>query len=157
MVATARYDSIYSPSEHDVDLARLSAPVLSQILGRHRKDASFDERIEFLDEQGKQVVLPTAALELLKNILVQMAQGNAITLVPVHAELTTQQAAEMLNMSRPFLVKLLEEGKIPFTKKGTHRRVLFSDVQKYKQQVDEERMKALDALADQAQELDMGY
>ncbi|MBC3767682.1 helix-turn-helix domain-containing protein [Neptunicella marina] len=157
MVATARYDSIYSPSEHDVDLARTSAPVLSQILGRHRKEASFDERVQFLDEKGEQVVLPAAALELLKNILVQMAQGNAITLVPVHAELTTQQAAEMLNMSRPFFVKLLESGEIPFSKKGTHRRVLFSDVQTYKQRIDEERMKALDALAAQAQELDMGY
>ena len=157
MVASARYESIYSPSEHDVDLARESAPVLSQILGRHRKEETFDERVQFLDEKGEQVVLPAAALELLKNILVQMAQGNAVTLVPVHAELTTQQAAEILNMSRPFFVKLLESGEIPFTKKGTHRRVLFSDVQAYKQKIDDERMKALDALTAQAQELDMGY
>lgn len=157
MVATARYDNIQSPSEHDVDLARTSAPILSQILGRHRKELTFDERVEFLDEKGEQVILPASALELLKNILVQMAQGNAVTLVPVHAELTTQQAADILNMSRPFLVKLLEKGEIPFTKKGTHRRVLFSDVQAYKQQVDSERMKALDALTAQAQELDMGY
>jgi len=157
MVATARYENIHSPSEHDVDLARTSAPILSQILGRHRKELAFDERVEFLDEKGEQVILPASALELLKNILVQMAQGNAVTLVPVHAELTTQQAAEILNMSRPFLVKLLEKGEIPFTKKGTHRRVLFSDVQAYKQQIDSERMKALDALTAQAQELDMGY
>jgi excisionase family DNA binding protein len=157
MVATARYDSIYTPSEHDVDLARTSAPVLSQVLGRYRKEETFDETVEFIDEQGEQVVLPAAALELLKNILVQVAQGNAIALVPVYAELTTQQAAEVLNMSRPFFVKLLEQGEIPFTKKGTHRRVLFSDVQTYKQRIDEERMKALDKLTVQAQELDMGY
>lgn len=157
MVATARYENIYNPSEHDVDLARTSAPILSQILDRHRKELAFDERVEFLDEEGEQVVLPASALELLKNILVQMAQGNAVTLVSVHAELTTQQAAEILNMSRPFLVKLLEKGEMPFTKKGTHRRILFSDVQAYKQQIDSERMKALDALTAQAQELDMGY
>jgi|TARA_R110000868_G_scaffold79908_2_gene227121 excisionase family DNA binding protein len=158
MVATARYENIYSPTEHDVDLARASASVLSQILGRHRKEEDFDERIGFLDEDGQQeMILPVSALELLKNILVQMAQGNAITLVPVHAELTTQQAAEILNMSRPFLVKLLENGDIPFSKKGTHRRVLFCDVQAYKQQVDNARMKALDELTAQAQELDMGY
>ncbi len=157
MVAVARYENIHSPSEHDVSLARTSAPILSQILGRHRKESTFDERVEFLDENGKQVVLPASALELLKNILVQMAQGNAVTLVPVHAELTTQQAAEILNMSRPFLVKLLEKGEIAFTKKGTHRRILFSDVQAYKQQIDNDRMKALDVLTAQAQELDIGY
>lgn len=148
---------IYSPSEHDRDLARESAPLLSQILGRHRKEQSFDERVEFLDEQGEQLLLPAGALELLKNILVQMAQGNAITLLPIHAELTTQQAADFLNVSRPYLVKLLESGKIPFTKKGTHRRVLFKDIQKYKADIDEKRMEALDKLAEQAQDLDMGY
>jgi predicted DNA-binding protein (UPF0251 family) len=60
--------------------------------------------------------LPSAVLELLKNVMVQMAQGNAITLVPIHAEMTTQQAADILNVSRPYLVKLLEKGDMPFSK-----------------------------------------
>ena len=157
MVATTRYESVVSPSDDDIDLARTSAPVLSQILGRHRGEQAFDETVEFVNEDGERIVLPATSLELLKNILVQMAQGNAITLVPIHAELTTQQAAEMLNMSRPFLVKLLESGEIPFNKKGTHRRILFSDVKEYKARIDGERMKALDELTAQAQELDMGY
>ncbi|MFT4926978.1 MAG: excisionase family DNA binding protein [Phenylobacterium sp.] len=158
-------DRIYSPTDHDVDLAKTCAPVLSQILGRHRAVPKLDERVHFLfdavdekdGERGDEVVLPAAALELLKNVMVQMAQGHSVTLVPIHAELTTQRAADILNVSRPHLVKLLEQGDIPFVKKGTHRRVLFSDVQAYKANIDEQRMKALDALTEQAQELDMGY
>ncbi|GAB3029260.1 helix-turn-helix domain-containing protein [Bowmanella dokdonensis] len=157
MASASQYGRIYSPSEHDVDLARASASVISQILGRHKKEAQFEERIQFKDEKGEEVVLPSAVLELLKSILVQMAQGNAVTLVPIHAELTTQQAADILNVSRPYLVKLLEEKEIPFSMKGTHRRVLFKDVQEYKARIDEQRLKVLDDLSEQAQELDMGY
>ena len=157
MISTKHYGNVFSPTEHDVDLAKIGAPILSQILGRHRKEVDFDERIEFVDEQGAQVVLPASALELLKSILVQMAQGNAMTLMPIHAELTTQQAADILNVSRPYLVKLLETGAIPFVKKGTHRRVLFKDIEMYKAKIDKQRMEALDELTAQAQALDMGY
>jgi excisionase family DNA binding protein len=157
MISAKQLDHIVSPSDHDVDLAKVGAPIISQILGRHRQEQDFDERIEFKDENGEQIVLPASALELLKNILVQMAQGNALTLMPIHAELTTQQAADILNVSRPYLVKLLEAGDIPFIKKGTHRRVLFKDIQAYKTQIDNKRLEALDELTAQAQELDMGY
>lgn len=157
MGRSAQGGFLYSPSEHDKLLAKEGAATISEIIGRHRKEKEFDERIQFLDEQGEQVKLPAGALELLKNILIQMARGNAITLVPIHAELTTQQAADILNVSRPYLVKLLESNEIPFTKKGTHRRVLFKDVQEYKARIDAERMKVLDLLTEEAQELDMGY
>lgn len=157
MMTTKHYDNVFSPSEHDINLAKVGAPILSQILGRHRQEHDFDERIEFMDEKGEQVILPASALELLKSILVQMAQGNAMTLIPIHAELTTQQAADILNVSRPYLVKLLEVGDIPFAKKGTHRRVLFQDIQTYKTKIDNQRMKALDELTAQARELNMGY
>ena len=78
-------------------------------------------------------------------------------MVPVHAELTTQEAADLLNVSRPHLVKLLEEGALPHHKTGRHRRVLFSDLMEYKQQRDAVSHKAMDELANLSEELGMGY
>ncbi|MGB0536664.1 helix-turn-helix domain-containing protein [Alloalcanivorax venustensis] len=103
------------------------------------------------------LVLPRHALELLRNILTEMAQGNSVTIMPVHAEVTTQEAANLLNVSRPHLVKLLEEGAIPFSRVGTHRRIRFQDVMEYRAARTAESEAALQALADQAQEHDMGY
>ena len=112
----------------------------------------FDDR-----KQAHQVELPTSALRLLVDILAELADGNAVKVVPVHAELTTQEAADLLNVSRPHLVKLLDEAVIPHTKTGRHRRVRFSDLVAYKDKRDEASRSAMDALAAQAQELRMGY
>ena len=103
------------------------------------------------------VSIPTSALRLLLDVLTEIGQGNAVSIIPIHAELTTQEAADVLNVSRPFLVQLLEKGDIPFHKIGTHRRVRYQDVIAYKERIDAERRKALDELAAQAQELGMGY
>jgi len=149
--------NIFNPSERDINLAKVGAPIISQILGRHRHDTNFDECITFVDEHSEQIVLPASVLELLKNVLVQMAQGNAMTLVPIHAQLTTQEAADILNVSRPYVVKLLETGQIPFSKKGSHRRILYKDLLVYTTKAEELQMTALDELTAQAQELDMGY
>lgn len=109
--------------------------------------------IQDADNISHQIELPTSSLTLLISILGELALGNAVQVVPVQAELTTQEAANILNVSRPHMVKLLEEGKLPFHKTGRHRRVLFYDLMKYKDQRENESNKAMQELADLSQEL----
>jgi len=106
---------------------------------------------------GEHVIIPTVAFRLLLTILEEMAKGNAITVVPIHVELTTQQAADLLGVSRPYLVKLLDEDKIRYHRVGTHRRVAFRDLMEYKRATREARRRTLAELTAQAQELEMGY
>lgn len=144
-----------APSEDDSRLAEESSRRLTKFLGKQRK--GFRLRVQADDEPEETIAIPTSAFRLLNDILAEMAKGNAVTLIPVHAELTTQQAADILNVSRPFLVRLVEEGRIPCRKVGTHRRIRFQDLLQYKRQIDRDRTKALEELAAQAQELNMGY
>lgn len=142
------------PSSDDQALARASSLLLAERLPKEGRI-----RLQLVDEgkAGEVVTLPATAAQLLQAILAQMAEGNAVTLAPHHAELTTQQAADLLNVSRPFLVKLLDQGEIPHRKVGTHRRVLLKDLLAYRQENEKQRLKALKKLAAQAQELDLGY
>ncbi|GAB3629652.1 excisionase (DNA binding domain) [Pandoraea terrae] len=117
------------------------------------------QSIQIFDDknQAHQVELPTSALRLLVDILAELADGNAVKVVPVHAELTTQEAADLLNVSRPHLVKLLEANASPYHKTGKHRRVRFADLMRFKAERDHTSEQAMEALAQQAQELGMGY
>lgn len=105
------------------------------------------------DGSEQDVVIPAGAFHLLVDILSQMAQGNAVTLIPIHAELTTQEAADILNVSRPFLVKLIDAGEIPCRKVGRHRRVRYDDLMRYQQRNDSQRRQVLDEMAAISQEL----
>lgn len=98
------------------------------------------------DQTGEAVVLPPPLFRLILDVLSHMARGNAITLVPVHAELTTQQAADLLGVSRPFLIKLLEKGELAHRKVGRHRRVRFMDLVEYRNKVGARRQESLDEL-----------
>lgn len=137
------------PSEDDVRLARVSSRALGPL-------AQHNLRVQ-IEGQTEPVELPAPAVRMLVDLLVEMAAGNAVTLIPVHAELTTQQAADILGVSRPFVVSQLEAGKLKFHKVGTHRRIHFLDVMAYKQRMTLERKHTLDELADQAQSLGLGY
>ncbi|WP_322573541.1 helix-turn-helix domain-containing protein [Pseudotabrizicola sp.] len=108
-------------------------------------------------EQMEPIELPADAVSLLMEILEAMAAGRGVTIIPENAELSTVQAAEVLSVSRPFLIKLLENGSIPHWKVGKHRRVRMEDVMSYKAAIDNEREAVLDQLAADAQEQDMGY
>jgi excisionase family DNA binding protein len=108
-------------------------------------------------EKEQPIQLPAAAVALLMDILEAMAAGRGITVIPENAELTTVEAADVLNVSRPFLIKLLDEGAIPHRKVGTHRRVRMEDIMNYKTKIDAEREAVLDQLVADAQEHDMGY
>ena len=107
--------------------------------------------------ENVKVTVPKEAFDLFLEVLGHLANGTAVSIVPVRAELTTQQAADMLNVSRPFLVKLLESGAIPHRKVGAHRRVLMSDIMAYKQSEDDKRKAVLDELVAEAQSHDLGY
>ncbi len=104
---------------------------------------------------GEHLVLPPEVFEVLRGIVEAMASGQAVTIAPVHQRLTTQEAADLLGISRPTLVKLLEAGEIPFEQPGRHRRVRLADVLAYRDRASEMRREALDRMVAIADEADM--
>jgi excisionase family DNA binding protein len=148
-------DPVHLPVEREVQAATQGQRALAAFLSTSVET----QRIQIFDDkdQAHQVELPTSALRLLVDILAELADGNAVKVVPVHAELTTQEAADLLNVSRPHLVKLLESDALPFHKTGKHRRIRFADLMKYKAMRDQTSEEAMAALAKQAQELGMDY
>jgi excisionase family DNA binding protein len=134
-------------------MARTSGQRLSRYRGRVGSlsirvvDAGQDEPLE----------LPAGAVALLMDILDAMAAGRGVSIIPENAELTTVQAAAILNVSRPYLIKLLAAGAIPYRKVGKHRRILMEDVTTYKNRIDQQREAVLDQLAADAQENYLGY
>ena len=143
-----------TPTEADARQARESLQQISDL----RTFGTSDLCIRIPNNEiGTEVILPAPALRLLRDILAEMAQGHAVALLPVQAEVTTQRAADLLNVSRPYLIGLLEQKKIPFRRVGQHRRVRVDDLLAYRRKDDEERRRVADELAADAQELGMGY
>jgi excisionase family DNA binding protein len=146
-------NEVVTPTDADSALARESSRRLAAHLG-HADGLRLELRTGTSSEE---LVLPPSALRLLMRVLTEMGRGNAVALTPIRAELTTQQAADLLNVSRPHLVKLLDEGIIPSRKVGSHRRVQLEDLLTYKRDFQARRQAALEELVALSQDLDMGY
>lgn len=106
---------------------------------------------------GTQLEVPASVFSVLRRVVEQMARGNAVSVVPVHMLLTTQQAADLLNVSRPYLIRRLEANEIPYELVGTHRRLRFTDVMDYSQRRALQRRRALAALTAESQDSDVPY
>jgi excisionase family DNA binding protein len=139
----------YVPSEDDTKLSKESSRILTTYLSPNV------HQIEIVEADGNkhQATIPAAAYRLLVDALTEMAQGNAVSLIPIHAELTTQEAADLLNVSRPFLIKQIEAGEIPYHKVGKHRRIQFNDLMVYKERIDRSISQGLDEMVAISQEL----
>jgi excisionase family DNA binding protein len=146
-----------APTENDARLAVDSSRQLHRIMAAKRGRKTMNVTVEADGADGESITVPASALRLFAALLTEMGKGNAVTLIPTHAELTTQQAADVLKVSRPFVVEQIEKGLIKHRMVGTHRRILFSDLMEYKRSMDVQASKAMDELAVQAQELEMGY
>lgn len=143
------------PTAEEAALAKMCSQELSAVLETRAES----QTVSVTDKQGTVhiVQMPVSALRLLVDVLTELGEGNTVKLVPVHAELTTQEAADMLNVSRPTLIKLLDEGQICFHRTGNRRKVRFVDVLQYKQTLEQNRLRALDELTALDQELRLGY
>ena len=133
------------PTDEDAALADRACRTLDALIGGPQPvSAHFG---------AETVDIPTPAVRLLREVLDQMAHGRGVALTPLHAELTTRQAAELLQVSRTHLVQLLDEGRVPCRKVGSHRRIRVEDVLAYRRETESRRRAALDELTARDQEL----
>jgi excisionase family DNA binding protein len=139
------------PGEVDAELAGRAMRRIREYLQSNPEA----EPIEVIGEIGddEALVVPRAVATLLAQVLSFLANGQGVQLMPDDAMLTTQQAADSLNVSRPYLIGLLEAGEIPYRMVGTHRRITFKDLLDYKRQDDQRRRRVLDELAELSEEI----
>ncbi len=112
-----------------------------------------NSQLKLVAANGEQITIPDSVFRVLRQVVQAMALGKNVSIVTHNPELTTQQAADLLNVSRPYLIKLLEQGELPYMMVGTHRRVKFGDLREYKQRRDTKRRQLLDNLIAESQEL----
>ncbi len=150
-MATLSRDSL-DPDQTDISAAHEALPHIKAYLARHQQDRFVTLLVD--DRDGdEELVVPRGAVEMLAQILAHMGAGQGVSIVPSHAELTTQQAADLLNVSRPFLIRLLESHEIDYKMVGTHRRVRMSSLTDYMRRDNESRRNAADELTELSQEI----
>jgi excisionase family DNA binding protein len=140
-------------SETTADLANKALCDLNEILGEQNRP-SREVRVA-IQGSGRVVTLPRELGEVLRQILANTAAGQMVGVIPAHAELTTQQAADMLNVSRPFIIKLIENGVLEYRKVGTHRRIKASSVRDYARRMELDSRNAADELAALTEDLEL--
>ena len=138
------------PEAGDVELARDALRLVDEALTENTTDGPVTLTVAGAAEN---VVVPKTVVGLLSRILANLANGEGVAVIPVDRELSTQKAADMLNVSRPFLIRLLEEGRIDFRLVGTHRRVKTASLLRYLSQDEAERRSAADELSRMTKEL----
>ena len=141
-------EDVHQPTPDEIETARHAARTLSRVTPGDRAITVVDGECE-----ADPVKLPANVFRTLVRMLVEIGNGNAVAIVPVQAELTTQQAADLLNVSRPHLIALLEKGELPFRMVGTHRKLKAQDVLNHKSKVDLARQDALARMAARDQEM----
>lgn len=144
----------FVPSADDTKMAAEASRVLAAFVST-RKELHVE--VSSAGKKAEAMILPPSVIGMVQRILTEMANGNAITVMPMSAELTTQEAADFLNVSRPFIIKQLDSGTIQHRKVGTHRRISVKDLLAYKHEIDRARHKTLDELTAEAQRLGLGY
>jgi excisionase family DNA binding protein len=141
-------------TEHELEMARVAQRCIMEALDHSRAAA-----ITLTTDKGEHpsVEVPPAALKLIGQLLGAMSEGRSITVMPANREFTTVEAAHFLNVSRPFVIKEIEEGRLQHRMVGTHRRIAFDDLVKYANAMREKRAAALERMADNARELGLDY
>jgi excisionase family DNA binding protein len=133
----------------DVTLGQVQQ--LAQLITGTIQGRGAPPRFTLLGPNHEALPIPKDVLTLLQQLLAILASGDAVSVVPVQKELTTQQAANLLNVSRQYLVQLLEEGRIPFHRTGTHRRLYTQDVLAYRARRNLERRARIEAMVRETQ------
>jgi excisionase family DNA binding protein len=144
------------PSEGASALALQAARALAPLLAKEPKPKTLTIRPED-GLPASAVTVPLEAFELFVRVLEQMAAGNSVMLFPYEPELTTQQAADLLNVSRPYLVRLIDNKKLPSRKVGTHRRIRMDDLLTFRANEDQRRQKMLDEMTAESQKMGLEY
>jgi len=141
-------------TDDELEMARVAQRCIMEALDHSRAAA-----ITLTTDKGEQpsVDVPPAALKLIGQLLGAMSEGRSITLLPANREFTTVEAAHFLNVSRPFVIKEIEAGRLPHRMVGTHRRITFDDLMKYASDMREKQAAALERMADNARELGLEY
>lgn len=150
MAGTASISSI-DPGDVDREIAGRTARRIRDFLASHLDEDPLEIHVE--GDDNEVLVIPRAAAVMLAQVMMTLEGGQGVALVPSDAQLTTQQAADMINVSRPYLIGLLESGKIHYTKVGRHRRIAFADLKEYKRHADQRSRAAADEMAELGQEL----